>query len=113
MRYGLRQVWKSPGFTVVALAALALGLGATTAIFSVVDAVLLKPLPFPHADRLLVIYEKNPGQNKFKLLVAGGNFLEWRKQTHALESVAAFQDTHLNLTEGPNGHIDAEELAAQ
>ena len=113
VRYGVRLLWKAPGFTLVALAALALGLGATTAIFSVVDAVLLKPLPFPRADRLLVIWEKNPAQNNPKLLVAGGNFLEWRQQTRLLEPVAAFQDVHLNLTEGPNGHIDPEELPAE
>jgi putative ABC transport system permease protein len=79
VRYGVRLLRKSPGFTLVALAALALGLGATTAIFSVVDAVLLKPLPYPRAGRLLVIWEKNPSQNQFKLLVAGGNFLEWQQ----------------------------------
>jgi putative ABC transport system permease protein len=111
VRYSVRLLRKSPGFTLVALAALALGLGATVAIFSVVDAVLLKP-PYPRADRLLVIWEKNPSQNQFKLLVAGGNFLEWRQQSRLLESVAAYQEVHLNLTDGPNGHIDAEELPA-
>jgi len=113
VRYGVRLLRKSPGFTLVALAALALGLGATTAIFSVVDAVLLKPLPFPHADRLLVIWEKNAGQNKDKQQVAGCDFLEWQQQTRRLESVAAFEDAHVNLTEGPNGHIDPEELPAE
>ena len=113
VRYGVRLLLKSPGFSLPALAALALGLGAATAIFSVVDAVLLKPLPFPHAERLLVIWEKNPSQNKFKLLVAGGNFLEWRQQSHALNALAAFQEVKLNLTEGPNGPIDPQELTAQ
>ena len=70
LRYGVRLFSNSPGFTLVALAALALGLGATTAIFSVVDAVLLKS-PYPRADRLLVIWEKNPSQNQFKMLAAG------------------------------------------
>jgi len=111
VRYSARLLRRSPGFTLAALAALALGLGATTAIFSVVDAVLLKPLPFPRADRLLVIWEKN--QNKVKLLVAGGNFLEWQQQTRLLEAAGAFQDVHVNLTEGPNGHLDPEELTAQ
>ena len=111
VRYSARLLRRSPGFTLAALAALALGLGATTAIFSVVDAVLLKPLPFPRADRLLVIWEKN--QNKVKLLVAGGNFLEWQQQTRLLEAAGAFQDVHVNLTEGPNGHLDPEELRAQ
>jgi len=113
VRYGLRQLRQSPAFTVMALATLALGLGAATAIFSVVDAVLLKPLPFRDPGRLLVVWEKNPAQNKSKLLVAGGNFLEWTKQTRALESMAAFQEVHVNLTAGPNGHILPEELPAR
>jgi putative ABC transport system permease protein len=109
--YGARLLCKSPGFTLLALAALALGLGATTAIFSVVDAVLLKP-PYPRADRLLVIWEKNPSQNQFKMLAAGGNFLAWEQQSRTLESVGAYQEIHLNLTADPHGRRDAEELPA-
>jgi len=111
LRYGVRLLRNAPGFTLVALAALALGLGATTAIFSVVDAVLLKP-PYPHADRLLVIWEKNPSQNQFKMLAAGGNFVAWGDQSHTLQSVAGYQEVHVNLTAGPHGPCDAEELAA-
>jgi putative ABC transport system permease protein len=113
LRYGVRLLRNSPAFTIVALGALALGSGAVTAIFSLVDAVLLKPLPFPHAERLLVIWEKNPAQNKDKQSVVGGNFLEWRQQARMLESVAAVHDVHLSLTEGPNGHMDAEELRGE
>ena len=96
-----------------AVAALALGLGASSAIFSVVDAVLLKSLPFAHADRLLVIWEKNPAESDPKLLVAGANFTEWQQQARTLQSVGAFQDVHLNLTAGPGGAVEAEELAVQ
>jgi len=114
IRRGAYLLWNAPGFTIAALAALALGMGAAAAIFSVVDAVLLKPLPFPHPERLLVIWEKNPAQNKFKQYVAGGNFLEWQKQNRTLAAMGAFQDNvHVNLTAGPNGHIDPDELAAQ
>jgi len=109
--YGARLLRKSPGFTLVALAALALGLGATTAIFSVVDAVLLKS-PYPRAGRLLVIWEKNPSQNQFKMLAAGGNFLAWGQQNRTLESIGAYQEVHLNLTANPRGSCDAEELPA-
>ena len=70
-------MWKAPGFSAVALVALALGMGATTAIFSVVDAVLLKPLPFRDPGRVLVIWEKNPAQNRYKLFVATANFAVW------------------------------------
>src|ERR1700730_6160241 len=113
VRYGARLLWKSPTFSVIALAALALGIGATTAIFSVVDAVLLKPLPFREAERLLVIWEKNPAQNRYKLFVAPVNFLEWQGRSHTVEQMAAFQVVHINLTGGPNGHVEPEELKTE
>jgi putative ABC transport system permease protein len=111
LRYGVRLLRSSPGFTLVALAALALGLGATTAIFSVVDAVLLQP-PYPRADRLLLLWEKNPSQNQFKMLAAGGNVFSWAQQSRTLESIGAYQEVHVNLTAGPQGPTDAEDLPA-
>src|ERR1043166_6484697 len=57
LRFALRQLWKSPGFAIVAIATLALGIGANTAIFSVIESALLRPLPFPNADRLVRVYE--------------------------------------------------------
>jgi putative ABC transport system permease protein len=113
LRHGARLLWKAPGFSAVALAALALGMGATTAIFSVVDAVLLKPLPFRDPQRLLVIWESNPVQNLKEMFVTPGDFLEWRNQSRALEALAAIQDVSINLTGGPNGHIEPEELRAE
>src|SRR6516165_5403011 len=101
LRFGARLLSKAPAFAAVALIALALGMGATTAIFSVVDAVLLKPLPFRDPQRLLVLYEKNPPQNKFKLFVAAANFVAWRNQTRTLEQMAAVQRNPINLTGGP------------
>jgi len=113
LRYGARLLQRAPGFGVLAMAALALGMGATTAIFSVVYAVLLRPLPFRAPERLLVIWEKNPAQNRYKMFVAPVTFLEWRKQSREMESMAAFQDIRTTLTGGPNGHIDPEELRCQ
>src|SRR2546423_13597499 len=92
LQFGARLLWKAPGFTAVALVALALGMGATTAIFSVVDAVLLKPLPFRDPGRVLVIWEKNPTQNKYKLFVAAANFQAWQTQSRTTEPMAAIQD---------------------
>ena len=113
LRHGARLLWKAPGFTTVALAALALGMGATSAIFSVVDAVLLKPLPFRDPQRLLAIWESNPAQNLKELFVTPSDFLEWRNQSRALEALAALEDVHANLTAGPNGYIEPEELRAE
>jgi len=113
LRYGARLLWRAPGFTAVALVALALGMGATTAIFSVVDAVLLKPLPFRDPDRVLVIWEKNPTLNKYKLFVAPANFLAWQRESRTTEQMAALQDVSVSLTGGPNGHVDPEELRAE
>src|SRR5450432_4391499 len=113
LRYGARLLRKSPGFSVIAVLVVALGIGATTAIFSVVDAVLLKPLPFRAPERLLVIWEKNPAQNRYRMFVAPVNFLEWRKQSREMEGMAAFQDIRITLTGGPNGQFVPEELNCQ
>ncbi len=113
LRYGVRLLGKAPVFTTVAVLTLALGMGAATAIFSVVDTVLLKPLPFRDAERLLVIWEKNPAQNRYRMFVAPANFLAWQKQGRAVEQMAAVQDVRVSLTGGPNGHITPEELKGE
>ena len=104
---------KAPAFTAVALLTLALGMGAATAIFSVVDTVLLKPLPFRDAERLLVIWEKNPSQNRYKLFVAPANFLAWQKQSPRGGADGGHTGCQVNLTGGPNGHIEPEELKCE
>jgi putative ABC transport system permease protein len=109
----VRALRSAPGFTTASLLALALGIGATTAIFSFVDAVLLKPLPFRDPSRLLLVYERNPAAKKYKLFVAPANFAAWRDQSRSLEAMAAISDTHLNLTAGPNGRVEPEELKAE
>jgi putative ABC transport system permease protein len=113
LKYGARVLRKQPGFTIIALLALALGMGATCAIFGVVDAVLLRPLPFRDPDRLVVIWEKNAVQHKFKLYAAAGNFREWRQQGRSFEDMAAIIAARVNLTGGPNGHLEPEELRAE
>jgi putative ABC transport system permease protein len=110
LRNGVHLLWKSRSVSALALLALALGVGAAIAIFSVVDAVLLKPLPFRQPDRLLAVYEKNPAQRKFKLFVAPTNFREWRRQSRTIEDMAAILDTRMPLTGGPNGRIEPEEV---
>src|SRR6202789_3159002 len=112
-RFGVRLLTKAPGFTAVALATLALGIGAATSIFSVVDAVVFKPLPFHDPDRVLVLWEKNPSLNRFRMAVAVGNFREWSQQARMVEGVAGVFDSRINLTGGPNGCVDPEELMVE
>jgi putative ABC transport system permease protein len=96
LRYGVRTLRKTPGFTVIALATLALGIGANTAIFSFVDGVLLKPLPYADADRIVRVLEKPPlgERNGISTL----NFLDWRGQNTVFEKMAAQSGADVTLT---------------
>src|SRR5206468_8545088 len=91
LRYATRMLWKKPGFTSIVVLMLALGIGANTAIFSVVDAILLTPLPYKNADRLVMLWETNPKQRLGldNLPVAVGNFLAWQDQNGVFESMSA------------------------
>jgi putative ABC transport system permease protein len=96
LRYGILIMLKSPGFTIVAVIALALGIGANTAIFSVINTVLLKPLPYKESDRIMVVREtKLPRFPEFS--VAPGNFLDWQKQNTLFENMAAQRGFAYNL----------------
>jgi putative ABC transport system permease protein len=88
LRFGLRTLRKSPSFTVVAVLTLALGIGANTTIFTVVNGVILKPLPYPHADRLVMLLEKQLSDGTLGP-VAPANFFDWREQSHSFDKMAA------------------------
>ena len=97
LRYAFRQLIKSPGFTAVTILTLALGIGACTAIFSVVNAVLLRPLDYPDPARLVVIRETQlPEFPEFS--VSPPNYLDWEKQTKSFEKLAAYSGSRINLT---------------
>ncbi len=89
-RYALRKLVRNPGFTAVAVIALALGIGANTSIFSVVNAVLIRSLPFDEADRLVVLWENNQEQGRERDPVSPQNYLDWRDQSDAFEALAAW-----------------------
>ena len=89
IRYGLRMLAKNPGFTAAAVLTLALGIGANTAIFSVVHAVLLKPLPYKDADRLVIVWEQNPERGWYRNIVSAANLLDWRRQNDVFTQMAA------------------------
>ena len=96
VRYGLRMLAKNPGVSLIAVITLALGIGANTAIFSVVSAVLLSPLPYNAPDRLVSIWENVPEHGQWR--VAPANFLDWKKQNTVFEDVAAFGGSAMTLT---------------
>ena len=98
IRHSLRLLWRTPSFTIAAVTALALGIGVNTAIFSVVDAVLLKPVPFPEPDRLVMFMNTNPqGQGAG---ASPAKFAKWRKETSVIQDAAAMRTGVMNLTTG-------------
>ena len=88
--FGVRMLRRQPGFTAVAIFALALGIGATTAIFSVVDAVLWRPLPYPRADRVMSLGEQRPRESRWFGPIAPADFFDWRRDSHSFSAVAAY-----------------------
>jgi putative ABC transport system permease protein len=97
LRYGFRMLRKAPGVTAAAILAIALGIGANTAIFSVVDAVLIRPLPYPEPERLVVAGIQQPGDNSKYHLLGDADFLAWNDRQTSFEHVAAF-DSYNNFT---------------
>jgi putative ABC transport system permease protein len=90
LRFGLRMLRKSPGFTVVAAFTLAIGIGANTAIFSVVNGVLLRPLPYPEPERLVTVWERYPALNIEQNDPAAANYADWKAQSRSFDSLAMF-----------------------
>ena len=98
IRYGIRSLSKHPGFTVIAVITLALGIGANTAIFSVVNAVLLRPLPFDDPERIVWLWDTQPQLPKTPTSLP--DFLGWKEQNKSFEQLAAFQSGKLFLDAG-------------
>src|SRR5438477_589766 len=95
LRYSVRTLRNSPGFTFIAITALALGIGANTAIFSVVNAVLLRALPFRHPNELVVVRETYGGSEQGS--VSGPNFLDWKSGNHSFAGMTAWRGINLAL----------------
>src|SRR5690348_13448261 len=96
VRYGLRVLLKNPGFTAIAVLTLALGIGANTSLFSVVNGVLLNPLPFPNPDRLVAVYAKTASFEEGSISYL--NFLDWQKENQSFSKLGAFRSEEYNLT---------------
>ena len=99
-RFGVRVLWKRPGFTAVALAVLALGVGANTAIFSVVNAVLLRPLPYPGSERIVAFDGVNPARGVKQSNMSAPDFADWKAQAHSFEALSIYTEGGSNLTGG-------------
>ena len=111
VRYGLRSLRKNPTFTIVAILTLALGIGANTALFSVVNGVLLNPLPFHDSGRLVIFFGKTANFNKSTCSYP--NFLDWQKQNQSFTAVGAFRPASFNLTgSGEPVHVRGERISA-
>lgn len=106
-RFGLRVLWKNRGFTMVAILTLALGIGGNTAIFSIVNAVLLNPLPFPHPEQLVALHESKPNFNQGS--ISYPNFLDWQKSNRTFSEMAIARRYGFSLT----GKGEAEQVNAE
>ena len=111
VRYGMRSLLKKPGFTLTAVVALALGIGANTAIFSVINGVLLRSLSYSEPSRIVMIWERGLREaSRLQNVVSPANFLDWQKQSTSFEYMAAIADQRVNLTGGGG---EPEEIKAQ
>jgi hypothetical protein len=113
VRYGLRVLLKNPGFTAIAVLTLALGIGANTALFSVVNGVLLNPLPFANPDQLLAVYAMSPAFEQGS--ISYPNFLDWQKDNRSFAFLGAFRSEEYNMTgagepERLHGHMVSAEF---
>jgi putative ABC transport system permease protein len=93
LRYALRTLWKAPGFTLTAIAALAIGIGANTAIFTVVKGVLLSPLPYQDSQNLVMVWDSKPSRGWPKFAVSPGNFLDRKREARSFEQIVAFHES--------------------
>jgi putative ABC transport system permease protein len=106
IQYSVRILLKRPGFTATVVLVLALGIGTNSALFSVVNAVLLRPVPWKDPERIVSVWETNSRSGENRVLVSAANYLEWREQSKVFEYVAGWRFLYLNLT----GRGDAERL---
>jgi putative ABC transport system permease protein len=96
-----RALLRRPGYSITALLMLTLGIGATTALFSVIDTILLKPLPFPNPDRLVTVYEASPSKSKTESLIAPVRLEEWNRLNQTFEAIAGLYTENVTDTSGP------------
>lgn len=89
MRHALRQLRVNSGFSTIAICVIALGIGANTAIYSVIDAVILKPLPYANPERLVMLWETRPDRGYTNNVVSGANYVDWRQRSASFDAMSA------------------------
>src|SRR5260370_8777210 len=101
LRHGLRLAVRSPGFTALVVLTLGLGIGANTTMFSIVNAILLRPIPWENPDRLVLLRETNRKQGGDFINPSTANYCDWREQNHFFQPVAPFPFVFFNLSHNP------------
>jgi putative ABC transport system permease protein len=113
-RYALRGLRLNPGFAATAILSLALGIGASVAIYTVGDNLLLRPLPYPEANQLVMLYEANPHHNFRHNVISPGNYFDWKAQSSSFSAIAGFFDFHLILGDGRRTEeVDAQAFSGE
>jgi hypothetical protein len=112
VRLAARSLRRSPGFLAVALVTMAIGIGVSTALFSVVDGVLLRPLPYPHAERLVALYTTNVARNQTTGAVSRADFEDWRAQSRSFDAMAAYHSAGVVLGGPEPQHVPAARVSA-
>ena len=111
--YGFRMLWKTPGFTIAAVLSLAIGIGANSAIFSVTNALLLRPLPYKDADRLVILWNRSPGLNVAQDWFSPGQYLDVKTENHVFDETAMTIGGSFNLTgQGTPERVDGARVSS-
>ncbi len=110
LRFATRTLLRSPGFTLVAVLTLALGIGATTAIFTLVNSIVIQPLPYPKPDRLVVLRHAAPGLDMPAADQSEGTFLHYRSRNRVFEEMAVYNENVVSVTDG-KGHPERVQVA--
>src|SRR4030095_2097875 len=113
LSFGLRTLLKQSGFTTVAILSLAIGIGANSAIFSVINALLLRPLPYEGADRLVILWNRSPGLNVAQDWFSPGHYVDVKTQHQVFDEVAITIGASFNLTgQGTPEHVDGARVSS-
>ena len=114
LRYAIRGLRLNPGFAATAIMSLTLGIGASVAVYTIADNLLLRPLPYPEANRLVMLYETNPSRNVHFNTIAPGNYFDWKEQSSTFSAIGGFFDLNITLGDGTRTEeVDAQAVSGE